>query len=97
MWLWAMDPTDDSHSAFNIHRDIIYGATALLGVGEAACIVISFAMITQLIGKFTVSDSSLLTCTACMHLQFPKFDSDTFVRLIVQSTLHAHFLVLPAC
>ena len=54
-----MDPTDDSHSAFNIHRDIIYGATALLGVGGAMCIVISYSRITLLIGKFRVSMSAL--------------------------------------
>ena len=60
MWFWVKAPTDDSTSHFNLERDSIYGATILLGAGGATILVISMAMISYLVGSYTVSIAALV-------------------------------------
>ena len=55
IWFWCADPTNDSTSAFNLGRDIIYGASILLGGGGAILYIMSLTYISSVIGKYTVS------------------------------------------
>ena len=48
------------HVVFNAARDNIYLAIVLLGVGGATVLVLSFTMISQVVGKYAVSHSTSL-------------------------------------
>ena len=70
MWFWVKAPTDDSTSHFNLERDSIYGATILLGAGGATILVISMAMISYLVGPYTVSIAALKYISECLQCLF---------------------------
>ena len=43
------------HVVFNAARDNIYLAIVLLGMGGATVLVLAYTMISQVVGKYTVS------------------------------------------
>ena len=55
VWFWVKQPTGDQSSLFDWARDNVYGGAILLGVGNATMMVIAYTMISNLVGKYTVS------------------------------------------
>ncbi len=55
VWLWLKEPTADNQSMFNLSRDSVYGAVILLGIGIGMAWVAATAMVSKLVGKYTVS------------------------------------------
>lgn len=55
IWFWVKDPTNVSPgTTFSVARDNVYVAIVLLGIGGATVLVLSYTMISQLVGKYTV-------------------------------------------
>ena len=58
IWFWVKEPSQVSPQVvFNAARDNVYLAIVLLGVGGATVLVLSYTMISQVVGKYTVSPS----------------------------------------
>ena len=57
IWFWVKEPAwgVGRHVVFDLSRDSVYGATMLLGMGGATVLVLAMAMISHLVGEFTVS------------------------------------------
>ena len=56
IWFWVKDPSGvDRDVAFSVARDNVYLAIVLLGMGGATVLVLAYTMISQVVGKFTVS------------------------------------------
>lgn len=54
VFFWVKDPTQDSKSNFNWHRDCIYLATLLLGSGGSIVLVIALSMVAFLVQNYEV-------------------------------------------
>ncbi|CAI7994339.1 Major facilitator superfamily domain-containing protein 12 [Geodia barretti] len=54
IWFWVKEPSQVSPQVvFNAARDNVYLAIVLLGVGGATVLVLSYTMISQVVGKYT--------------------------------------------
>ena len=55
MWFWVKQQAGDQSSFFDWSRDNVYGGAILLGIGNAAMMVMVYTMISNLVGQYTVS------------------------------------------
>lgn len=63
IWFWVKDPTSVSPgTTFSVARDNVYVAIVLLGIGGATVLVLSYTMISQLVGRYTVCYTAHYTC-----------------------------------
>lgn len=62
IWFWVKDPSGVSPGTiFSVARDNVYLAIVLLGMGGATVLVLSYTMISQLVGRYSVCWGNLIT------------------------------------
>ena len=70
LWFNFHKPAHDPISTFNIHRDDIYVAVILFGIGGTALSVVALTLVSLLVGEYSVRNSTL-NSTACPTSQIP--------------------------